>query len=155
MGILFCKAERSGPLSVTTGLVARVWWCCGCDPASISGWVETTPDQSCQQENWHDLLKWLLGSTHAGINLTSANKFKMFKGHLHWQCQSQSERTMLPRSEQDWPKPSSPPRPLTRPPRTPHLFLCVLGPSGHTALTLPLQSLPQWLFSAPIHLLSC
>ena len=155
MGILFCKAEGSGPLSVTTGLVARIWCYLGHNPASFSGWAETTPDQSCWQENWHDLLKWLLGSTHLGINLTSANKFKMFKGHLHWQCQSHSERTMLPCSEQGCPKPYSPPGSLPRSPSTPDLFLHVLGPSGHTALTPRMQSLPQWWFSAPIHLLSC
>ena len=40
-------------------------------------------------------------------------------------------------------------------PETPHLFLYLLGPSEHTALTLPTQSLPRWPFSAQIHLFSC
>ena len=26
VGILFCKAKGSGPLSLTTGLVARIWY---------------------------------------------------------------------------------------------------------------------------------
>ena len=47
MGILFCKAEGSGPLLVNTGLVARIWCCRGHNPASFSGWAETTPDQPC------------------------------------------------------------------------------------------------------------
>ena len=35
--ILFCKAEGLGPLSLTTGLVARIWGSYHSDLASISG----------------------------------------------------------------------------------------------------------------------
>ena len=36
--ILFCKAKGPGPLSLTTGLVARIWCFHHHNPASISGW---------------------------------------------------------------------------------------------------------------------
>ena len=36
VGILFCKAEGPGPLSLTIGLVARIWCFHCCDPATIS-----------------------------------------------------------------------------------------------------------------------
>ena len=38
VGILFCKAEKPGPLSPTTGLVGRIWRSHRWDPASISSW---------------------------------------------------------------------------------------------------------------------
>ena len=38
VGVLFCKAKGPGPLSLTTGLVARIWCSPHCDPASVSGW---------------------------------------------------------------------------------------------------------------------
>ena len=37
MEILLCKAEGLGPLSLTTGLVARIWGSYHSDLASISG----------------------------------------------------------------------------------------------------------------------
>ena len=36
--ILFCKGEGAGPLSLTTGLVARIWCSHHRDPASIPTW---------------------------------------------------------------------------------------------------------------------
>ena len=33
VGILFCKVERPGPLSLTTSLVARIWCSHCCDPS--------------------------------------------------------------------------------------------------------------------------
>ena len=36
--ILFCKAEGPGSLSLTTGLVTRIWCAHRCDPASVSDW---------------------------------------------------------------------------------------------------------------------
>ena len=36
VGILFCKAEGPGPLSLTTDLVARIWCFHCCFPATIS-----------------------------------------------------------------------------------------------------------------------
>ena len=37
VGTLLCKAEGPGPLSLTTGLVARIWWFHHLDPPSVSG----------------------------------------------------------------------------------------------------------------------
>ena len=37
-GDSFLQSRRAGPLSLTTGLVARIWWAHHCDPASISDW---------------------------------------------------------------------------------------------------------------------
>ena len=39
MEILFCKAKGSGPLSLTTGLMARIWCSYHCDPACF--WLGT------------------------------------------------------------------------------------------------------------------
>ena len=36
--ILFCKDEGPGPLSLTTGLVARIWCFHHCNLALITGW---------------------------------------------------------------------------------------------------------------------
>ena len=38
VGILFCIAKGPRPLSLTTGVVARIWCFHCCDAASISGW---------------------------------------------------------------------------------------------------------------------
>ena len=38
VAILFCKAERPRPLSLTTGLVIRMWWSDCCNLSSISNW---------------------------------------------------------------------------------------------------------------------
>ena len=43
--ILSCKAKGPGPLSLTTGLVARISCCHHCEPASISGWEPKSQDQ--------------------------------------------------------------------------------------------------------------
>ena len=37
-GILFCKAEGPGPLSLTTDLVTRIWCFHRRNPASVAGW---------------------------------------------------------------------------------------------------------------------
>ena len=58
VGIFICKANRPGPLSLTTGLVGRIW-CFHChNLTSVSGWelklrskplqAEATWDQKCQ-----------------------------------------------------------------------------------------------------------
>ena len=38
VGILFCKAEGPGPLSLTTDLVTRIWCFHQRNPASVAGW---------------------------------------------------------------------------------------------------------------------
>ena len=43
--ILSCQAKGPGPLSLTTGLVARISCCHHCEPASISGWEPKPQDQ--------------------------------------------------------------------------------------------------------------
>ena len=58
VGIFFCKAKRPGPLSLTTGLVGRIWSFHCRNLTSVSGWepkprfkplqTEATWDQKCQ-----------------------------------------------------------------------------------------------------------
>ena len=54
VGILFCKAKKPGPLSLTTGPVVRI--CCShCrDPASISTWEAKPHFKSLQAEAFRD-----------------------------------------------------------------------------------------------------
>ena len=46
VGILFWQSHRARALSLTTGLVARIWCTHHCDPTSITGW-ELKPTSSC------------------------------------------------------------------------------------------------------------
>ena len=45
VGILFCKVERPGPLSLTTGLVARIWCSHCCDPSPALSRCRSRPLQ--------------------------------------------------------------------------------------------------------------
>ena len=54
MGILFCKAEEPGPLSLIIGLLARVWCFLHRDPASISGWEPKPCSKPVQAEATRD-----------------------------------------------------------------------------------------------------
>ena len=52
--ILICKAEGPGPLSLTTGLVARIWCFYRRDLASISGWEPKPRSTPFQAETTRD-----------------------------------------------------------------------------------------------------
>ena len=54
VGILLCKAKESGPLSLTTGLVASIWCSPRCDPASISSWEPKPRSKPPQAEATRD-----------------------------------------------------------------------------------------------------
>ena len=48
--ILFCKSKGPGPLSLTTGLVARIWFFYCCDPTPTSGWEPKPGSKPLQPE---------------------------------------------------------------------------------------------------------
>ena len=52
--ILFCKAKGPGPLSLTTGLVARIWYFHCCDLTWISGWEPKLCSKLLQGEATQD-----------------------------------------------------------------------------------------------------
>ena len=97
MGVLFCKAEGPGPLSLIMGLVARVWCFLHRDPASISGWepkprskpvqAETTRDQGGPVNTGSGDLEGSPGSTrcdHPFLTVPSASR--KLEGHRAGLC---------------------------------------------------------------------
>ena len=48
--ILFCKSKGPGPLSLTTGLVARIWFFHCCNPTPTSGWEPKPGSKPLQPE---------------------------------------------------------------------------------------------------------
>ena len=54
VGILFCKAKESGPLSLTIGLVASIWCSSRWDLASISSWEPKPHSKPSQAEATRD-----------------------------------------------------------------------------------------------------
>ena len=80
--IIFCKAEGPGPLSLTAGLVARIWFFYHCNLTLISGWkpkpyskllqAEVTQDQY-EPMHWFICLPlscWRLTSMRAETSYT-------------------------------------------------------------------------------------
>ena len=75
VGTLSCKAEGAGPLSLTTGLGARIWWFHHLDPPLVSGWelkprskplqAQATQDQEKQLGDYSKslIVKWGVIST--------------------------------------------------------------------------------------------
>ena len=57
VGIFFSKAEGPGPLSLTTGIAAKIWCSHHCDPASISGWEPKSCSKPLQAEVTRDHFK--------------------------------------------------------------------------------------------------
>ena len=57
--ILFYKAEGPGPLSLITGLVARIWWFHHLDPPLISGWELKPRSKPLQAQATRDQEKQL------------------------------------------------------------------------------------------------
>ena len=53
-GNSFLQSQRPGPLSLTTGLVARTWCSCRQDPAPISGWESRPHSKPMQAEALRD-----------------------------------------------------------------------------------------------------
>ena len=52
--IIFCKAEGPGPLSLTAGLVARIWFFYHCNLTLISGWKPKPHSKLLQAEVTQD-----------------------------------------------------------------------------------------------------
>ena len=77
--IIFCRAKGPGPLSLATGLVARIWCSHRRDPASVSGWEPKPRSRpSRAKATWSSLLhlsepsisstvKWGIGRIHQVI----------------------------------------------------------------------------------------
>ena len=73
VGILFCKAEGPGPLSLTTDLGARIWYFHRHTLVSISGWEPKPCSKPLQAEATRDHILWLPGN-HVNSSLLPSPK---------------------------------------------------------------------------------
>ena len=89
----FCKAKGPGPLSLTSGLVARIWCFLWCSPVSVSGWEPKPRSKMLRAEATRDHSKlcntdktcWKQ-EIHSYLTPNNLLWVTIFSDRLFWPC---------------------------------------------------------------------